>query len=494
MAYEKQTFVDWKYDAEGNVVTAGTTLGKAHLDHMEAGIEKASADIDNLNNLMQPTAKTKSGKIVTVATTEGTNLSVELKKEGITDYSNVAVHVIGANLLKFPYWYMYNNWGQQGVFYTADTATGKIHVTGTAEVGGGIKLWRSADNFTLPGGVYCVSWESSNATLNVFVNAYVDGKVVAQSGDRGGVLDVSAYDAVDLEVFVNVTAGQTYDDDIYPMIHVGNTMIPWEPYKTSVGTNVNEDGKVDVSAISPYTTVYAQDWGYTTHISWTESSIDTMLKEFEEKLANLNAWNGKKWCVCGDSITAPYEGTQRYYDLAHKQYGIEIVTEAVGGSGFFAAGVNALVNRIENVPDDSDVITILCGINDVAAIASGILQVGDTTDAAENTFCGCVNSTLNKLFKKNVQANVGVISPIVTVTGDTYPADVQKSVNAALREICENRSIPFLDLYHGSGMRPDEDAFRALYYNSQDGLHPNTLGHERIYPKILQFLKTLLPM
>ena len=48
MAYEKQAFVDWKYDAEGKVVTAGTTLKKAHLDHMEEGIAAVEEKVDAL--------------------------------------------------------------------------------------------------------------------------------------------------------------------------------------------------------------------------------------------------------------------------------------------------------------------------------------------------------------------------------------------------------------------------------------------------------------
>ena len=48
MAYEKQNFVDWEYDADGKVVTAGTTLKKAHLDHMEDGIAETTKKADML--------------------------------------------------------------------------------------------------------------------------------------------------------------------------------------------------------------------------------------------------------------------------------------------------------------------------------------------------------------------------------------------------------------------------------------------------------------
>lgn len=51
MAYEKQTFTDWEYDASGNVVKEGTTLQAAHLKHIEDGIgalETAQGNLDEL--------------------------------------------------------------------------------------------------------------------------------------------------------------------------------------------------------------------------------------------------------------------------------------------------------------------------------------------------------------------------------------------------------------------------------------------------------------
>lgn len=38
MSYEKQTFIDWELDDDGNVVKEGTTIGAEHLQHIEEGI------------------------------------------------------------------------------------------------------------------------------------------------------------------------------------------------------------------------------------------------------------------------------------------------------------------------------------------------------------------------------------------------------------------------------------------------------------------------
>ena len=482
--------------------TTTTIVGK----RLNENIKIKAEQVEGLENVIPEgggsgqIVETKSGTIVTFETKNASTINARIQKDSVTDYSGISLNVIGANLLKTPYYYTYNNWEQGGVAFTVDATTGKIHASGTATESGSIRLFRQTDNFTLPGGVYKLSQIATKNHSEYYWGVFLfdDDTSIGQytlqnSGEN--VIDISDYENVTLEVRLFYKSGVTYDDDLYPMLNIGNIALPWEAYVQPTMYQVNSDGTASINTITPYTTVYADDSSYTVSVDIVTSTSDELLdriEALENDLTTIGSWIGKKWCACGDSITYPYEGITRYYDIAREEYGIEVVTEAVGGSGYYAAGTNALINRIENVPDDADVITILCGINDVAAIAAGNLTLGDVSDATESTFCGCVNSTLNKLFAKNVDANVGIISPIITISGDTYPTEIQESVNSALREICECRSIPFLDMYHGSGMRPDEEAFRNKYYSSDDGLHPNTLGHARIYPRILQFVKTLL--
>ena len=62
-----------------------------------------------------------------------------------------------------------------------------------------------------------------------------------------------------------------------------------------------------------------------------------------------------------------------------------------------------------------------------------------------------------------------------------------------LISICERRGIPYVDLYHASGLRPWNADFRVEYYKENgvqdDGTHPNSKGHKWIYPMIKQFIK-----
>ena len=66
-----------------------------------------------------------------------------------------------------------------------------------------------------------------------------------------------------------------------------------------------------------------------------------------------------------------------------------------------------------------------------------------------------------------------------------------------LKTICALRGVPLLDLFHQSGMLPDDATFNSTYYScgdapNGDGLHPNSEGHKLFYRKIEKFIETLL--
>ena len=59
----------------------------------------------------------------------------------------------------------------------------------------------------------------------------------------------------------------------------------------------------------------------------------------------------------------------------------------------------------------------------------------------------------------------------------------------AIREVSEYYSIPVLDLYATSGLRPEIPVIQELYM--PDGLHPNDRGHEILTTKLEAFLRNL---
>jgi len=63
----------------------------------------------------------------------------------------------------------------------------------------------------------------------------------------------------------------------------------------------------------------------------------------------------------------------------------------------------------------------------------------------------------------------------------------------ALERICGHYSIPFLDLYHESGLRPWNDTNNAEFFSSAssplgDRIHPNAKGQRIMAQKILSFV------
>lgn len=213
-------------------------------------------------------------------------------------------------------------------------------------------------------------------------------------------------------------------------------------------------------------------------------------------------YTGKKWAVMGDSLTEHNErSTKFYYEYVKEELGMSIVNLGMSGTGYMSRQDvgDAFYQRVETIPSDIDVLTIFGSFNDLTQNFS----LGNITDTETTTICGCINKTLDDIFTAYPTINIGIISPCpwkdLNPSGTT--TDSKNAINyvACLKEICEKRSIPFLDLFHGSGLRPWDRTFRSIYYSldaktddDPHGTHPNALGHQRLSTKIKQFIQTLL--
>lgn len=246
----------------------------------------------------------------------------------------------------------------------------------------------------------------------------------------------------------------------------------------------------------------------------TVESHGTRIGALEEKVTETDPtqiWKGKKWVAMGDSLTYDeYVTTSAYYhDHIAQATGITVVNMGQGGTGYkrtFDTGSGyAFYQRIRNVPTDADVITIFGSGNDLSTTWE-TYGLGEATDTGTDTICGCINTTLDNLFSVYPTANVGIITP--APWKHFYPSAVEADgkpyrmtqLCEKLIEICRMRSIPCLDLYHCSGLRPWDKAFRDAFYTKDDvesdgelgGVHPDKNGHTIIAAKIRHFLETLL--
>ena len=209
----------------------------------------------------------------------------------------------------------------------------------------------------------------------------------------------------------------------------------------------------------------------------------------------ISEYQGVKWTVVGDSLTEINSRSSKFYhQYIADELGFEVTNMGVGGTGYKRKDDtnNAFYQRILNIPTDTDVVTIFGSFND---LGSGV-PIGNADDTGTDTLAGAINTTIDRLLDILPLVPLGIISP--TPWHTTYPWDENNQGSqyvAMLESICRRRGLPYLDLYHTSGLRPWEDSYRALVYDKDpvgNGTHPNEIGHGLIAPRVREFIKTLI--
>ena len=204
-------------------------------------------------------------------------------------------------------------------------------------------------------------------------------------------------------------------------------------------------------------------------------------------------WSGLKWVCVGDSLTEENERTtMHYHDYISEKTGISIVNMGVGGTGYKRREEtnDAFYQRIKNVPLDADVITIFGGGNDLSLYD----VAGKPTDNGTDTLCGCINKTIDELYALLPTTQFGIISPTPWINNEPSDNGSMSKYSVLLKEICALRGVPFLDLFHCSGLRPNDEDFRKVAYSKDEGngVHPDETGHRIIAPKIKRFIESLV--
>ena len=123
------------------------------------------------------------------------------------------------------------------------------------------------------------------------------------------------------------------------------------------------------------------------------------------------------------------------------------------------------------------------------------MSVGNITDTGTSTICGCINTTLDNIYTYLPSIQIGVITPSPWTGKNPYSGVTKEKADEfveKLIQICKMRSIPCLDVYHNSNLRPWIEADRTAYYHNGDGTHPNSDGHMKFAPMIAEFIKSLI--
>jgi len=211
-----------------------------------------------------------------------------------------------------------------------------------------------------------------------------------------------------------------------------------------------------------------------------------------------NPLKGKKWTVMGDSITEyNFATTKNYHGYIADWCGCTIQNLGIGGMGY--SSIMNIYSQFYLINPDADYITIMAGTNDYGLNAKPMGAFGSlSADEIAGSMLNCLVMLQNNYWNKKL----GIISPLPREDnwGEISVANSQgvtlKMVNDMLAKTCRHLSIPYLDLYSGSGLYPYTTACSAGYFSNEmhpngDGLHPNALGHAVIARKILEFMVSL---
>lgn len=233
--------------------------------------------------------------------------------------------------------------------------------------------------------------------------------VFAVSGNLGGFRFVTAYNESDTAVYASgaestTTAGYTVPEGIKSVIlSLSGTDTSGAPYNIHIVRSITQN------------------------VIDTQSAKDMLF--------------GKKWCVCGDSFSyggqspmpvfsdGKYAGCRKVYPyfIGNRTH-INIVdftgngrTLAYPSDGSFS---NSLTNPsadyyYQNIPSDTDYITIYLGINDSHHAPgssggdgednTGVIPIGTIDDATTATFGGAWNEVLSWLITNRPNAHIGII-------------------------------------------------------------------------------------
>lgn len=226
-----------------------------------------------------------------------------------------------------------------------------------------------------------------------------------------------------------------------------------------------------------------------------------VFNELTNLYKNINKYMGKTWDVYGDSITeCNYRTAQNYQYFVASKLGIGTVNNyGVSGDGF-----KQLAATISEKTSEPDFITVFCGTNNFGCVneQSALGNITDTSSTESVT--GYIRLTIENLLAKYPNTPIGFFTPLPRADGNSVGKQVSKGgytmeqLADRIIEICGEYSIPVLDLYRCSNLRPWISENKAKYFSCSqspngDGLHPNVIGHEYfVAPKVTNFIKTLL--
>ena len=214
---------------------------------------------------------------------------------------------------------------------------------------------------------------------------------------------------------------------------------------------------------------------------------------------------GKLIAYNGDSICQNSGG---YGAIIQRQKYTRYYNNAVGGAHLAhwegTPTRHIVCESVSEMPNDADLICFEGGINDYWGNALiGELTSGYTDTLDTSTICGAMESIFRQAIEKWTGKPICFIivhkiyhtSDQANATGKTF-----KDYHDAMIAVCQKYSIPYIDMFYGSGMNCEIETIarnftlpNSGYPWGVDGCHPNTAGYTDYYvPKLIEFFRSLL--
>ena len=223
--------------------------------------------------------------------------------------------------------------------------------------------------------------------------------------------------------------------------------------------------------------------------------------------ANASArFRGKTAIVTGDSITEKnFRAAANWHDYLRERLGLgTVVNDGLSGTGLTRTygGGACILDRIDSWRADADLILVMASMNDGGG-NNLALPLGSMSDSGRGVsyYADC-KAVCEKLLAKYPLTPIGFISAPPRAS-----SSVRGSIGwgaagwyhgwcLALGEVCAHYSLPFLDIYHASGLRPWLAANNAAYFSCSaspagDGIHPNAAGQALMAEKIIDFVNVM---
>jgi len=207
-------------------------------------------------------------------------------------------------------------------------------------------------------------------------------------------------------------------------------------------------------------------------------------------------YSSLKWGTMGDSITANSGGVYgiNYRILVQSLLGIGYIKNVSSSGSMIArkAGfyndANAMCLHFTLLDNDCSIVTVFGGTNDYKGSGQDGVAMGIKGSIDVYDFYGALKVLIEGIITKLPKAKIAFITPLRR-TNDTLPnlqGKTLKNYVDAINEMCNDYSIPVLDMYKIGGINSTNSTILQ-----DDGLHPNTEGYLFIYRKIAKFIDDL---